>query len=119
MGRSRPMRVYANGVTMTVSGDFPNGIKFYGTKGWIFVSRDEMSGHRRAMPGPELKIEALMASDPKILKSVIGPDEIHLYTSKEQHGNWLDCISTPQAADALRWRWGTAPARLACCTTWR
>ena len=31
--------LYANGVRMTISGDFPNGIKFYGTKGWIFVSR--------------------------------------------------------------------------------
>jgi hypothetical protein len=25
---------------------------------------------------------------------VIGPDEIHLYESKEQHGNWLDCIKS-------------------------
>jgi hypothetical protein len=30
---------YANGVHMSVSGDYPNGIKFYGSKGWIFVSR--------------------------------------------------------------------------------
>src|SRR4029453_10248108 len=30
---------YANGVHMIVSGDFPNGIKFIGTNGWIFVSR--------------------------------------------------------------------------------
>ena len=28
------------------------------------------------------------------LKSVIGKDEIHLYVSDEQHGNWLDCIKT-------------------------
>ena len=34
--------IYANGVTMDISGDFPNGIKFYGTEGWIFVTRDEM-----------------------------------------------------------------------------
>ena len=34
---------YANGVTMDISGDFPNGIKWYGTKGWIFVTRDEMT----------------------------------------------------------------------------
>ena len=27
---------------------------------------------------------------------MIGPDEIHLYESKEQHGNWLDCIITRQ-----------------------
>ena len=31
--------VYANGVRMIVSGEFPNGIKFEGTEGWIFVSR--------------------------------------------------------------------------------
>jgi hypothetical protein len=37
---------------------------------------------------------ALAASDPAIVKSVIGPDEIHLYESKEQHGNWLECIIT-------------------------
>ena len=30
---------YANGVTMVVSGDFPNGIRFEGSDGWIFVSR--------------------------------------------------------------------------------
>jgi predicted dehydrogenase len=31
---------YANGVTMDISGDFPNGVKFIGTEGWIFVARD-------------------------------------------------------------------------------
>jgi hypothetical protein len=35
-----------------------------------------------------------MASDPKILDSVIGPDEIHLYTATEQHANWIECIHT-------------------------
>jgi myo-inositol 2-dehydrogenase/D-chiro-inositol 1-dehydrogenase len=36
---------YANGVSMQVSGDFPNGVKFYGSEGWIFVSRGECGGH--------------------------------------------------------------------------
>jgi predicted dehydrogenase len=31
---------YANGVTMVVSHEFPNGIRFEGDEGWIFVSRD-------------------------------------------------------------------------------
>ena len=31
---------YANGVVMTISGDFENGIKWIGDKGWIFVCRD-------------------------------------------------------------------------------
>jgi predicted dehydrogenase len=80
---------YANGVTMDISGDFPNGIKWYGTKGWIFVTRDEMTSPTE---NGAKKIEPLMASDPKILDSVIGPNEIHLYTSSEQHLNWIECI---------------------------
>jgi predicted dehydrogenase len=102
--------IYANGVTMDISGDFPNGIKFYGTEGWIFVTRDEMvtptdSGKPAAAPQP------LTASDPKILGSVIGPDEVHLYDSSDQHGNWLECIKSRKAP--------TAPAEIghrACST---
>jgi predicted dehydrogenase len=84
---------YANGVTMDISGDFPNGIKWIGTKGWIFVTRDEMTTPT-SNGSPAVKIEPLMASDPKILDSVIGPDEIHLYTATEQHANWIECIHT-------------------------
>ncbi len=89
--------VYANGVTMDISGDFPNGIKFYGTEGWIFVTRDEMvtptdpGGKAAVAPQP------LVASNPKILDSVIGPGEVHLYESADQHGNWLDCIKSRKA----------------------
>ena len=38
--------------------------------------------------------KALDASDPKILSSVIGANETHLYKIDEQHGNWLDCIQS-------------------------
>jgi len=79
---------------MTISGDFPNGIQFYGTEGWLFVSR----GNEKVTnsdPASKLKDpEALAASDPKIITSVIGPNEIHLYESKEQHANWLDCVKS-------------------------
>ena len=37
-------------------------------------------------------MQPLVASDPKILDSVIGPNEIHLYKSEDQHGNWLECV---------------------------
>jgi predicted dehydrogenase len=84
---------YANGMTMDISGDFPNGIKWYGTKGWIFVTRDEQASPT-ATPGEKAHVQPLVASDPKILESVIGPDEIHLYTATEQHANWIECIHT-------------------------
>jgi predicted dehydrogenase len=85
---------YQNGITMLTSGGFPNGIRYEGEDGWIFVTR----GAYRATPSdpiPEQNgVKSLDASDPKILESVIGPNEIHLYESKEQHGNWLDCIQS-------------------------
>jgi predicted dehydrogenase len=85
--------VYANGVTMSISGDYPNGIKWYGNEGWIFVTRDELMTPED--PGaPHADIKPLTASNPKILDSVIGPNEIHLYKSEDQHGNWLECIRT-------------------------
>ncbi len=82
--------IYANGVTMSISGDYPNGIKFYGSEGWLFVTRDELVTASDPVSGA--KVEPLVASNPKILTSVIGPKEVHLYESAEHHGNWLDCI---------------------------
>ena len=82
---------YANGVNMHLNSKNPNGIKFEGSDGWIFVSRGNV-GVTAADPGAGGTNKAFTASDPRILTSVIGPNEIHLYESKEQHGNWLDCI---------------------------
>ncbi|MDE1175566.1 MAG: Gfo/Idh/MocA family oxidoreductase [Edaphobacter sp.] len=95
-GPFKTQAVYANGVTMTISGEFQNGIKFYGTKGWIFVCRDEQASPT-ATAGEKVTIQPLVASDPKILDSVIGPNEVHLYYSDDQHGNWLDCIRSRKA----------------------
>ncbi len=84
---------YANGITVYTSGGFPNGIRYEGTDGWIFVTR----GAYRATasdPIPEGSTKALDASSEDILKSQIGENEIHLYVSEEQHGNWLDCVQS-------------------------
>ena len=86
---------YANGVTMYVSGDYPNGVRFEGSEGWIFVSRGNV-GVTASDPSQATNSEAFSASDARILQSVIGPDEIHLYDSPEQHGNWLDSIISRQ-----------------------
>ena len=87
---------YANGVTMFINGEFPNGVRFEGSEGWIFVTRGNYAVTASDPVSKEKNSKSLDASDPKILESVIGPDEIHLYQSKEQHGNWLDCIRTRQ-----------------------
>jgi len=83
---------YANGVKMTVSTELPNGIKFVGTEGWIFVTRGEYKASPNEPAVPNQK--ALTASNPKIIESVIGANEINLYRSEEHHGDWLNSIIT-------------------------
>jgi len=91
-GKFKVKAKYANGVIMDIRSDFPNGVRFEGTDGWIFVTRGKAKV-TDSDPVPENnKNKALDASDPKILQSKTGPDEIHLYKSPEQHLNWLECI---------------------------
>ena len=102
---------YADGVVMTISGEFENGIKWIGDKGWIFVCRDGMTTPTASANDAPVPIIPLRASDPRILDSVIGPNEFHVYTSDDQHGNWLDCIHSRKPP--------TAPAEIghrACST---
>ncbi len=66
---------YSNGVKLQCVSNGSCGVTFRGTEGRIFVSRS--------------KIEA----EPKsLLKSRIGPDEIHLYESKWHQQNFIDCV---------------------------
>lgn len=93
-GIFRTEALYANGVKMVVSNELPNGIKFEGTKGWVFVTRGNYQA-TASDPVPNAEgVKPLESSDPSIIKSVIGPNEIHLYESKDHHGNWLESIKS-------------------------
>ncbi len=85
---------YENEITMFISGGYPNGIRYEGTEGWIFVSRGSYVATASDPVSQANNNKALDASDPAILKSEIGANETKLYVSKEQHGNWLDCIQS-------------------------
>ena len=85
---------YRNGITVYTSGGYTNGIKYIGTDGWIFVSRGDYKASASDPVEKEKSSKALDASDPRILESPIGANEIHLYKSDDQHGNWLQCIKT-------------------------
>lgn len=73
----RFVATYQDGVRMICSSEFERGVRFVGQEGWIFISRDE-----------------LKASPQKLLGSVIGPNEIHLYESTSHSGNFLECVRT-------------------------
>ena len=83
---------YDNGIMMFTSGGYPNGIRYEGTEGWIWVSRGNYVASTSDPVAQGNSAKALDASDPKILQSVIGPEEINLIRSDEHHGNWLGAI---------------------------
>jgi hypothetical protein len=90
-GDFRVEATYANGVTMLISGEFANGVRFEGTDGWIFVSRSgqPVTG---SDPGATPSSSPLQASHPAILEAGTGSDELVLYESPEHHTNWIDCV---------------------------
>lgn len=73
---------YADGVKLFVDSGNPS-LRFEGTDGWI---------GNRGWRGP------LQAEPASILDSVIGPDEVHLYTCPQgEQRNFLDCVKSRRA----------------------
>ena len=88
--------LFQNGVKVLASDANPNGVKFIGSEGWIFVTRGSYTASASDPVSQSKSSKALDASNPKILGSEIGADGIHLYESKDHHSNWLDCIINRQ-----------------------
>lgn len=70
---------YANGVRLLCTTGKAkiqeSPVRFEGTEGWIFVSR-----------------ESFFSQPASLVQSTMGPDEVYLYRSKDHHQNFLDCI---------------------------
>lgn len=79
--------VYENDVQMSYSSEgnpHADGIRFVGTEGWIHVTGG-----------------GTLSADPtNVLKSAIGPNEVHLFASPGHHRNFLDCIKMRRPAAA-------------------
>jgi len=82
---------YPGGITMKVSNTYPNGVRFIGDEGWIFVSRgsEKVTSSDPSMPATTLK--ALDASNPKL---ITGEPTVELYRSTNHHKNWTDCLKS-------------------------
>jgi hypothetical protein len=69
--------LYPNRVTVICKDEPSEGVRFEGTKGWVFVSRSEL----KASP------ESLLTAD-------LGPKAIRLPRSANHKRNFLDCVKT-------------------------
>ena len=87
---------YANGATLMLDNKYDNGIKFEGSDGWIFVTR--LSAKVTSSDPVTAFGKSLDASNPNILNSQIGPNEIHLHKSEDHHLDWLTSIRTRKPA---------------------
>lgn len=68
---------YAEGIECELfSGERSAYVKFEGEKGWLGFD------------------DRMTASDPKLMRETIGPDEIHLYQSSDHMRNFLDCVKS-------------------------
>jgi predicted dehydrogenase len=94
---------YADGTVMYISDKYPNGIKFLGEHGWIWVTRGSFSavdmqalsasgGAGRGGPWAQ----AIDASDRRRIKDGIKDGEIRLHESpkNDHHRDWLTSIRT-------------------------
>jgi len=68
---------YADGARMITTNEHEYGVRFEGSEGWIYISRERWDAHPRA-----------------VLESVIRPEEINLYKSEDHYGNFLECVRT-------------------------
>lgn len=57
----------------------PNGVRFEGEKGWIWVNRDEIK-----------------ASDPELLRQPLPENAVRLYVSKDHMLNFMECTRSRQ-----------------------
>lgn len=82
---------YPGDVIVTVSDKLPNGLKFYGDDGWIWVTREGTTTSSDPS-NPNATMPPLDASDPKLLAEE--GVKVQLPRSAEHHADWIDAVRT-------------------------
>jgi myo-inositol 2-dehydrogenase / D-chiro-inositol 1-dehydrogenase len=87
---------YPGDIRMTVSDTFPNGVRFIGDDGWIFVSRDAQAQTASdPSSGTKTGLQPLDASSPRLLDPA--GVKVEMPHSTSHHRNWLECVRSRQA----------------------
>lgn len=103
---------YPGAVKVTVADTFPNGLRFIGDEGWIFVSRGSEPTKDPSVPRGRLR--PLDASRPELLDPA--GVKVELPRSTEHHLNWLEAVrarSVPLVPAPVAHR-----ANTACIVSW-
>jgi myo-inositol 2-dehydrogenase / D-chiro-inositol 1-dehydrogenase len=104
---------YPGGIQVSVSDKHPNGLKFIGDAGWIWVTREgQVTGSDPSAKGAQLP--PLDASDARLLEPA--GLSVQLPRSDEHHKNWLECVRSrrePLAPARIAHRSGSA-----CIASW-
>jgi predicted dehydrogenase len=66
---------YRDGVRLICTNRAPNGVRFEGTDGWVFVSRRRIDAHPK-----------------RLLRERFTPEDVHLYRSPGHVRNFLACV---------------------------
>lgn len=104
---------YPRGVKVSVSDKHPNGLKFIGDEGWIWVTREGQTTssdpQSKGTPLPPLSASKEILLDPKGVK-------VELPQSTSHHANWLEAVRSrkaPLAPASVAHRSATA-----CIVSW-
>ncbi len=82
--------VYPDDIIVSVSDKHPNGLKFFGEDGWIWVTREGTTTASDPTSPDAKKLPPLDASDPKILDEA--GVKVQLTRSAEHHANWVEAV---------------------------
>jgi len=78
-GKFRVECRYADGIRLIITSEAPNGVRFEGTEGWVFVTRGSLDAEPKSL-----------------LKERLGPEEVHLYKSVNHQDNFIACVRSRQ-----------------------
>ncbi len=81
---------FEDGIVYDCSTRYKLGLTFEGDEGWIFIPM------RHPLP-----LDPITASDPRILRSEIGSNEIHLNRSENHWATFINCVKTRNPNTAI------------------